>query len=78
VLANRERKISRLRDQASALRVAAQECEAELAGGAERMIGYPEAFRLMADELDAKISELESVGANGVGQIPAPVTPRSQ
>jgi F0F1-type ATP synthase membrane subunit b/b' len=72
VLASRQRKISKMRNEASALREAAQECETDLAQGVERMGGYAETFRFLADELEAKIAELE--GAGGV----TPATPSLQ
>ena len=52
-------KISRMREEARALRESARDCEADEAQGSTRMVGYAEAFRYMADEIEAKIAELE-------------------
>lgn len=64
MLAHRAKKISRMKDEASALREAARDCEADAALGSERMDGYAEAFRYMADEIEAKIAQLEGVSTN--------------
>lgn len=59
MLSSRARKISRMREEASALREAARDCETDAAHGAKRMNGYAEAFDHMADEIEERIAELE-------------------
>ncbi len=48
-----------MREEALALRASARDCEADVAAGSTRMAGYAEAFRYMAEEIEAKIAELE-------------------
>ncbi len=52
-------KISRMREEARALRESARDCEADEALRVHADGGYAEAFRYMADEIEAKIAELE-------------------
>ncbi|MGZ8566225.1 MAG: hypothetical protein ACXWXS_04165 [Actinomycetota bacterium] len=61
MLTRRAGKISRMREEALALRESARACEADVAMGSTRMAGYAEAFRYMADEIEEKITELERV-----------------